>query len=81
MPAKRTDAAAGRLLQAAFGRALRSLRQRQSLSQEQLAFRAGLHPSYVAQVERGERNISLRNIWALADALEVEPGELVVRSS
>jgi transcriptional regulator with XRE-family HTH domain len=72
---------AGRAAQMAFGRALRTLRQRRRLSQERLAFQAGLHPSYVAQVERGERNISLRNIWQLADALGVEPAELLLRSS
>jgi len=71
---------AGRALQGAFGRALRTVRQQRGLSQERLAFRAGLHPSYVAQVERGERNISLRNIWQLAEALDVEPGELLTRN-
>ena len=51
-----------------------------TLRQEyRLAFKAGLHPSYVAQVERGERNISLRNICALADALDVDAGELLRR--
>jgi len=69
---------AGRAAQLAFGSAVRGLRQQRGLSQERLAFRAGLHPSYVAQVERGERNISLRNIWQLADALNVDAGELLV---
>jgi len=72
--------AAGRALQLALGRAVRLARQQHGLSQERLAFKAGLHPSYVAQVERGERNISLRNIWAIADALEIDAGELLHRS-
>ncbi|MDE3075131.1 MAG: helix-turn-helix transcriptional regulator [Chloroflexota bacterium] len=63
------------LLQA-FGDTVRSLRLRAGLSQEELARRAGLHFTYVSSVERGERNISLRNIHALASALGVAVSEL-----
>jgi CheY-like chemotaxis protein/DNA-binding XRE family transcriptional regulator len=41
------------------------------ISQEELAWRAGLHRTYIADVERGSRNISLRNIANLASALEM----------
>lgn len=41
-------------------------------SQERLAEAAGLHPRYVSDVERGRRNISLRNIKRLSDALAVD---------
>ena len=44
---------------------------------EALAERAGLHYSYVSQTERGERNISLRNIVRIAAALEIDAGELL----
>jgi transcriptional regulator with XRE-family HTH domain len=53
----------------AFGLALRARRERAKLSQESLANLAGLHRTYVGGVERGERNLSLRNIHALANAL------------
>lgn len=61
----------------AFGDRVRALRSAQGLSQEALAERAGLHRTYVGSVERGERNVSLDNIHALADALEVAAGDLV----
>lgn len=54
----------------AFGARVRELRKAVGLSQEDLAHRADLDRSYVGQVERGERNISLDNIHRLAEALE-----------
>jgi transcriptional regulator with XRE-family HTH domain len=47
------------------------------MSQAELAFAAGLHPTYVSGVERGKRNLSLVNIHALARALDVPPSALV----
>lgn len=55
-----------------FGARVRSLRLEAGISQEELAARAALHRTYVGSVERGERNISLANIHALADALGVD---------
>lgn len=54
-----------------------SLRRTKELSQEALAFEAGLHRTFVAHVERQVRNISLDNIEKLAVALGVEPYELL----
>jgi transcriptional regulator with XRE-family HTH domain len=60
-----------------LGDNLRALRKQQGLSQEALAFAAGLDRTYVSSVERGERNIALLNLKRLAEALGVEVGELV----
>jgi len=60
-----------------FARNLRLLRKRAGFSQEELAHRAGLHRTYVGSVERGERNISLKNIGRLARALNVDPATLL----
>lgn len=62
---------------ASFGDRLRSLRAEKGLSQEQLADRSGLNRTYVGSVERGERNVSLLNIYKLAAALGVAPSSLL----
>lgn len=61
---------------ALFGSHLRKLRLQKGLSQEKLAELADVHRNYVGGVERGERNIALLNIVAIARALQVKPGRL-----
>jgi len=56
-----------------FGKKVRLRRYQLGLSQEELAERANMHPTYVGSVERGERNIALENIVALAAALKCSP--------
>lgn len=63
-------------IQAKFGSHIRKLRQSKGWSQEQLAYKAGLHPTYISGIERGVRNLSLRNIEKLAEALEVSLAKL-----
>ena len=60
-----------------FGRKVRQKRHELDLSQEKLAEQADLHPNYVGSVERGERNIALENILALATALGCSPKDLM----
>ena len=60
-----------------FGCHVRLLRQQKSLSQEDLAQRAGIDRTYVGGVERGERNLSLLNIKRLADALGISTKDLL----
>ena len=63
----------------AFGEEVRAQRLGQGLSQERLADLAGLHRTYIGSVERGERNVSLDAIGALATALRVHVSELFPR--
>ena len=60
-----------------FGERLRKLRKECGWSQEELAQASGLDRSYMGGVERGERNIALKNIEALADAFEISLHELM----
>ena len=54
-----------------LGRRIRSLRERKSWSQEELAAECGLHRTYIGSVERGERNVAIVNIERIAVALGV----------
>ena len=63
--------------QQAFGMAVRSLRLERKLSQDEFADLVGVHRTYVGSVERGERNVSLKNIFGFASALECEASSLM----
>jgi transcriptional regulator with XRE-family HTH domain len=60
-----------------FARNVRKVRRLQELSQEALALQAGLSRTYVSEVERGDRNVSIDSMGALADALDTPLKELV----
>ena len=62
---------------ALFGQRVAYLRKQIGWSQEKLALESGIARSYLGGVERGQRNIALVNICRLADALSVNPSELM----
>jgi CheY-like chemotaxis protein len=63
-----------------FGAAIRRQRIELDFSQEELAERAGLHRTYISDVERGARNLSLESIERLARALEISVSTLFARA-
>lgn len=60
-----------------FGLAVRVWRDRLGVSQEELGERAGLHRTYISDIERGARNISLASIEKLASALKISVATLL----
>lgn len=60
----------------AFGRAVRTHRERLQLSQETLAEKSDLHRTYISGIERGERNLGVVNVCKVARALGIRPSEL-----
>lgn len=66
---------------AIVGANIRRLRKAKGLTQEQLAHESGVAMRYVAGVERGEENPSLKFLVKIAEALEAEPAALLMQSS
>jgi len=62
-----------------FGRAIRRVREEQQINQEEAAERCSLHRTYYSGVERGIRNVSLRNIEKIAKGLKKSLPELFGR--
>ena len=60
------------------GRRIRELRQKKGWSQEKLAEEAGLHRTYIGQVERGEKSIGVENLVRIARALGVRVAAVFV---
>ncbi len=60
-----------------FGHRVKEIRLEQGISQEQLGLLAELDRTYISGIERGMRNVSLINIARIAEALGVEPAELL----
>ena len=59
-----------------FGRRVRELRKKKGYSQEALGFESGLDRTYISDIERGVRNLSLENIERIANALEVSISQM-----
>jgi transcriptional regulator with XRE-family HTH domain len=64
-------------LDKAFGLAVRQRRTELSISQEELGYRAGIHRTYISQIERGIKSPSLKVIALLAKALQTDAYRLV----
>ncbi|MGH2973890.1 MAG: helix-turn-helix domain-containing protein [Solirubrobacterales bacterium] len=64
-------------LQAGLGEAIKRLRHREVLSQEDLAFRAGLHPTFISEIENGHKDLRLSSLCKVADGLGVSVLELI----
>ena len=62
---------------ARFGRKVRKLRQAKGLSQEAFAAECGMDRTYMGGIERGERNVALRNIELIARTLGITLSELM----
>lgn len=58
------------------GQRIRNYRTRQGLSQEKLAEMSGCHPTYIGQIERGEKNATLESVEKIAAALNVSLSKL-----
>ena len=59
-----------------IGQRIRNYRTHQKLSQEKLAELSGCHPTYIGQVERGEKNATLESIEKIASALNIPLAQL-----
>jgi transcriptional regulator with XRE-family HTH domain len=61
-----------------LGKTVKSFRLELGWSQEELGERSGLHPSYIGQIERGTKKISLITLQKLSAALKVKPTDLLL---
>ena len=59
-----------------FGKRVREARKSKGISQERLAEIAGIDRSYMGNIERGEKNITLKKVYEICDALDIEIQEL-----
>ncbi|MBB6454628.1 transcriptional regulator with XRE-family HTH domain [Salirhabdus euzebyi] len=60
-----------------IGERIRMMRKAKRLSQEELAHKAGLHPTYIGQLERGEKNATIESVSKVANGLQVNLEEIV----
>jgi transcriptional regulator with XRE-family HTH domain len=61
----------------AFGKRVREVRKSKGISQEKLAEMAAIDRSYMGNIERGEKNITLKKAYEICDALGIEIKDLV----
>ena len=68
-------------LQARLGAVVRACRHQLKISQEELGWRADVHRTYIADIERGARNVTLRTVANLAKALQISIGSLFAHAT
>lgn len=61
-----------------FAHNVRAYRLSCNISQEKLAEKSGLHRTYISDIERSQRSISLGNVQKIADALDIPPYKLLL---
>ena len=61
----------------AFGQRVREVRKAKGISQEKLAELSGIDRSYMGNIERGEKNVTLKKVYEICDALGIEVQNLV----
>ncbi|HBR93883.1 MAG TPA: transcriptional regulator [Opitutae bacterium] len=59
------------------GSSVRSAREDANLSQDELAWRAGIHRAYMGVIERGEQNITIYKLYQVAEAMNLQPSEIL----
>ena len=64
-------------LRTALARQIRSIRIRRGISQEELAFRADLHRTYISLVERSKKSLTVDSLARIASALDIKPSKLL----
>jgi len=62
----------------AFGKVLKRVRLEKGVTQEHLAQESGYHPTYISQIERGQKNPSVNTIFRFAKVLEIRPYLLIL---
>jgi len=60
-----------------LGQVIRDRRKSRGLSQEELAFKSGLHRTYISQIERGLKSLTVETLFKLGKTLGARPSELI----
>lgn len=61
----------------AIAKILKKIRENKGISQEQLAFKANLHRTYISQLERGLKSITVKTLFKITESLEVEIDDFI----
>ena len=60
-----------------IAKVLREIRETRKISQEALSFEAGLHRTYISQLERGVKAVTVKTLLKITDALSIEIDEFI----